>query len=102
MRRGRYSEAQLLRIATRKGDPDAGLTAVAELRRRLDVWEAAHVDEAVNAGWSWHRIAGSLAVPRQAAHARHAKRRQQAQGGLVVAGRARGVIRRARVEAARM
>ena len=50
MRRGRFSEAQLLRIATRKGDPDAGLTAVAELRRRLDVWEAAHVDEAVAAG----------------------------------------------------
>ena len=102
MRRGRYSEAQLLRIATRKGDPDAGLTAVAELRRRLDVWEAAHVDEAVNDGWSWQRIADSLGVTRQAAHARHAKRRQQAKGGLVVAGRARGVVRRAREEAARM
>jgi hypothetical protein len=102
MRRGRYSEAQLLRIATRKGEPDAGLTAVAELRRRLDVWEAAHVDEAVNDGWSWQRIADSLGVTRQAAHARHAKRRQQAKGGLVVAGRARGVVRRAREEAARM
>jgi hypothetical protein len=102
MRRGRFSEAQLLRIATRKGDPDAGLTAVAELRRRLDVWEAAHVDEAVNDGWSWQRIADSLGVTRQAAHARHAKRRQQAKGGLVVAGRARGVVRRAREEAVRM
>jgi Clp amino terminal domain, pathogenicity island component len=102
MRRGRYSEAQLLRIATRKGEPDAGLTAVAELRRRLDVWEATHVDEAVNNGWSWQRIADSLGVTRQAAHARHAKRREQAQGGLVVAGRARGVVRRAREEAARM
>src|SRR5215208_7261143 len=102
MSRGRYSEAQLLRIATRKGEPDAGLTAVAELRRRLDVWEAAHVDEAVNDGWSWQRIADSLGVTRQAAHARHAKRRQQVQGGLVVAGRARGVVRRAREEAARM
>jgi Clp amino terminal domain, pathogenicity island component len=102
MARGRYSETQLLRIATRRGDPDAGLTAVAELRRRLDVWEAAHVDEAVTAGWSWQRIADSLGVTRQAAHARHARRRQHARGGLVVAGRARGVVRRAREEAARM
>ena len=102
MRRARYSEAQLLRIATRQGDPDAGLTAVAELRRRLDVAEAALVDEAVSSGWSWQRIAGSLGVTRQAAHARHARRRQQARGGLVVAGRARGVVGRAREEAARM
>jgi Clp amino terminal domain, pathogenicity island component len=100
MSRPRYSEPQLLRIATRRGDPDAGLTAVAELRRRLEVWEAAHVDEAVSAGWSWRQIAESLGVTRQAAHARHAKRRDQ--GGLVVAGRARRVVRRAREEATRM
>jgi hypothetical protein len=86
--RARHSEAQLLRAATRLGDPDAGLTAVAELRRRLDVWEAAHVDEAVAAGWSWQRIAESLGVTKQAAHARHARRAQQSQEGLVVAGRA--------------
>src|SRR4051794_12655947 len=102
MRRGRYSEAQLLRIATRKGDPDAGLTAVAELRRRLDVWEAAHVDQAVAAGWSWQRIAGSLGVTKQAAHARHARRAQQSREGLVVAGRARRAVQRAREEAARL
>ena len=64
--------------------------------------EAAHVDEAVNDGWSWQRIADSLGVTRQAAHARHARRRRQAKGRLVVAGRARRVVRRAREEAARM
>jgi hypothetical protein len=98
----RHSEAQLLRTATRLGDPDAGLTAVAELRRRLDVWEAAHVDEAVAAGWSWQRVADSLGVTKQAAHARHARRAQQAQEGLVVAGRARRAVQRARTEAARL
>jgi hypothetical protein len=102
MSRGPHSEAQLLRIATRKGDPDAGLTAIAELRRRLDTWEAAHVDEAVAAGWSWQRVADSLGVTRQAAHARHARRSRQSQARLVVAGRARRVVRRAREEAARM
>src|SRR3954468_21825371 len=102
MSRGPHSEAQLLRIATRRGDPDAGLTAIAELRRRLETWEAAHVDEAVNAGWSWQRIADSLGVTRQAAHARHARRGRQARGRLVVAGRARRAVRRAREEASRM
>jgi Clp amino terminal domain, pathogenicity island component len=102
MSRGPHSEAQLLRIATRRGDPDAGLTAIAELRRRLETWEAAHVDEAVNAGWSWQRIADSLGVTRQAAHARHARRSRHAKGRLVVAGRARRAVRRAREEAARM
>jgi len=98
----RHTEAQLLRAATRLEDPDAGLTAIAELRRRLDTWEAAHVDEAVAGGWSWQRIAQSLGVTKQAAHARHATRSQRAQAGLVVAGRARRVVQRARDEAARL
>jgi hypothetical protein len=102
MSRGPHSETQLLRIATRRGDPDAGLTAIAELRRRLDTLEAAHVDEAIGAGWSWQRIADSLGVTRQAAHARHARRSRRAKGRLVVAGRARRAVRRANEEAARM
>ena len=102
MSAGRHSEGQLLRAVTRLGDPDAGLTAVADLRRRLDVWEAAHVDEAVAAGWSWQRIAHSLGVTKQAAHARHARRAQQSQEGLIVAGRARRAVQRARQEAARL
>src|SRR3954454_3054328 len=102
MSTARDSEGQLLRAATRLGDPDAGLTAVAELRRRLDVWEAAHVDEAAAAGWSWQRIAESLGVTKQAAHARHARRAQQVQEGLVAAGRARRAVQRAREEAAHL
>ncbi len=43
----RPSEQQLARAASRLGDPAAGLTAVRELRRRLDTLEAAHVDQAI-------------------------------------------------------
>jgi len=95
----RATEAQLLRAATRLGEPGAGLQAVAELRVRLDTFEAAHVDEAITGGWSWTRVAQALGVTKQAAHARHARRRR-VQQGLVVAGRARKVVQRARKEAA--
>ena len=98
----RHNEVQLLRTATRLGDPAGALTAIADLRRRLETWEAAHVDEAVAAGWSWQLIAESLGVTKQAAHARHARRTQRSQTGLVVAGRARRAVQRAREEAARM
>jgi len=102
MSAARNSEANLLRAATRLGEPSEALTAIAELRRRLDTWEAAHVDEAVAAGWSWQRIAESLGVTKQAAHARHARRAQRTQEGLVVAGRARRAVQRAREEATRL
>jgi hypothetical protein len=92
----------LLRVATRLGDPEAGLTAIADLRRRLETWEGAHVDEAVAAGWSWQRIAEALGVTKQAAHSRHAHRTQRSQMELVVAGRARSAVQRAREEAARL
>jgi hypothetical protein len=98
----RPSEQQLARAASRLGDPAAGLTAVCELRRRLDTLEAAHVDQAIEAGWSWRQVAESLGVTKQAAHARHARRTQRAQDGLVVAGRAREAVARAKAEAARM
>jgi hypothetical protein len=91
-----------LRVATRLGDPEAGLTAIADLRRRLATWEGAHVDEAVAAGWSWQRIAEALGVTKQAAHSRHARRAQRSQDELVVAGRARSAVQRAREEAARL
>src|SRR5215210_4706583 len=98
----RTSEQQLARAASRLGDPAAGLTAVRELRRRLDTLEAAHVDQAIEAGWSWRQVAESLGVTKQAAHARHARRTQRAQDGLVVAGRARRAVARAKAEAARL
>ena len=96
----RSTEAQLLRAAVRPGEPGTGLQAVAELRGRLDTLEAAHVDEAIASGWSWTRVAQALGVTKQAAHARHARRAKRVQDGLVVAGRARQVVQRARTEAA--
>ena len=98
----RPSEQQLARAASRLGDPEAGLTAVQELRRRLDTLEAAHVDQAIESGWSWRQVAETLGVTKQAAHARHARRTQRSQEGLVVAGRARQAVARAKVEAARL
>jgi hypothetical protein len=98
----RPSEQQLARAASRLGDPAAGLTAVRELRRRLDTLEAAHVDQAVEAGWSWRQVAEALGVTKQAAHARHARRSARAHNGLVVAGRARQAVVRAKAEAARL
>jgi hypothetical protein len=96
------SEQQLARAASRLGDPEAGLNAVRELRRRLDTLEAAHVDEAIEFGWSWRQVAEALGVTKQAAHARHSRRTQRSQDGLVVAGRAREAVARAKAEAARL
>jgi Clp amino terminal domain, pathogenicity island component len=100
--RMRPSEQQLARAASRLGDPEAGLTAIRELRQRLDTLEAAHVDQAIEAGWSWRQVAEALGVTKQAAHARHARRSQRRQQGLVVAGRARQAVARAKAEAARL
>ncbi len=102
MSEARPPESQLVRAAAQLGDPAAGLEAVAELRRRLTTLEAAHVDEAIAGGWSWQRVAAALGVTKQAAHARHARRAKRTQEGLVVAGRARQAVQRARLEAARL
>jgi len=101
MRRRRASDAQLVQRAVQLGDPDAALVAIAELRRRLDALEAAHVDDALRAGWSWQRIGMALGITRQAAHSRHARRRR-GDDRVAVAGRARIVLERARQEAARL
>src|ERR671925_1358106 len=101
MHRRRASDAQLVRRALKLGDPDAALMAIAELRRRLDALEAAHVDDALRAGWSWQRIGIALGITRQAAHSRHAARRRS-DDRVAVAGRARIVLERARQEAARL
>ena len=74
--------------------------AIAELRRRLDALEAAHVDDALGAGWSWQRIGMALGMTRQAAHSRHGRRRR-ADARVDITDRARVVIERARQEAAR-
>ena len=55
-------------------DPREGLEAVVALRRTLEALEAAQVENAFIAGWSWARIAEVLGVSKQAVHKKHAKR----------------------------
>ena len=55
-------------------DPQEGLEAVVALRRTLEALEAAQVENAFVAGWSWARIAEVLGVSKQAVHKKHAKR----------------------------
>ncbi|CAA9474278.1 MAG: hypothetical protein AVDCRST_MAG02-4341 [uncultured Rubrobacteraceae bacterium] len=55
-------------------DPREGLEAVVALRRTLEALEAAQVENAFVAGWSWARIAEVLGVSRQAVHKKHAGR----------------------------
>jgi FixJ family two-component response regulator len=51
-----------------------GLEAVVALRRMLEALEAAQVENAIVAGWSWAQIAEVLGVSKQAVHKKHAKR----------------------------
>jgi hypothetical protein len=55
-------------------DPREGLEAVVALRRMLEALEAAQVENAFVAGWSWAQIAEVLGVSKQAVHKKHAKR----------------------------
>jgi FixJ family two-component response regulator len=65
------------RTRTRVGgpeDPRGGLEAVVALRRMLEALEAAQVENAIVAGWTWAQIAEVLGVSKQAVHKKHAKR----------------------------
>jgi DNA-directed RNA polymerase specialized sigma24 family protein len=55
-------------------DPREGLEAVVALRRLLEALEAAQVENAFIAGWSWARIAEVLGVSKQAVHKKYAGR----------------------------
>ena len=55
-------------------DPREGLEAVVALRRTLEALEAAQVENAIVAGWSWARIAEVLGVSKQAVDKKHARR----------------------------
>jgi hypothetical protein len=56
-------------------DPADALAAVVALRRLADRLEAAAVDRAIDAGWTWAEVAEALDLTRQGAHKRHAARR---------------------------
>jgi DNA-directed RNA polymerase specialized sigma24 family protein len=65
------------KMTTRVGgsdDPREGLEAVVALRWTLEALEAAQVENAFVAGWSWAKIAEVLGVSKQAVHKKHAKR----------------------------
>jgi predicted transcriptional regulator len=64
-------------------DPGEGLAAVVALRALAARLEAAEVEHAIRAGWTWSRIAEALGVTRQAVHKKYAKRiaAAQTQGG---------------------
>jgi DNA-directed RNA polymerase specialized sigma24 family protein len=65
------------RTRTRIGGPEEpreALEAVVALRRTLEALEAAQVENAVVAGWSWAQIAEVLGVSKQAVHKKQAKR----------------------------
>ena len=55
-------------------DPREGLEGVVALRRMLEALEAAQVENAFIAGWSWAQIAEVLGVSKQAVHKKHARR----------------------------
>ena len=55
-------------------DPREGLEAVVALRRTREALEAAQVENAFVAGWSWAQIAEVLGVSKQAVHKKHARR----------------------------
>ena len=50
------------------------MEAVVALRRTLEALEAAQVENAIVAGWTWAQIAEVLGVSKQAVHKKHAKR----------------------------
>ena len=71
-------------------DPVAGLRAIRGLRELTERLEALQVANARDQGWSWQEIAAQLGVTRQAAHKKHARRRQPG-SGPVATGRAGSV-----------
>lgn len=99
------SIVELADIAGRRDQPGRALSAIVELRDRLDELEEFQVDNAREQGWSWSEIAFPLRVTRQAAHHKHAKRLEDArrgrgEGRLVLSVEARRCVVRARREAA--
>jgi hypothetical protein len=71
-------------------DPREGLEAVVALRRTLEALEAAQVENAFVAGWSWARIAEVLGVSKQAVHKKHARRIRERYPGTSPGRKGRG------------
>jgi DNA-directed RNA polymerase specialized sigma24 family protein len=65
-------EAKDLAVQVASEDPEAGLRAVAALRRLLERLERIHVENARRSGHSWQEIADGLGVSKQAVHKKYA------------------------------
>src|SRR2546421_11643496 len=65
-------EAKDLAVQVASEDPEAGLRAVAALRRLLERIERIHVANARKRGASWQDIADELGVSKQAVHKKYA------------------------------
>ncbi|NUT33206.1 MAG: RNA polymerase subunit sigma-70 [Hamadaea sp.] len=65
-----------LASAAQGADPDAGLRAVARLRRLVEQLEAEQVAAARRAGWSWRDIAVRLGVTKQTVHRKYHRDRE--------------------------
>jgi hypothetical protein len=98
------SVVDLARIAAERAQPGHALSAIVELRRRLDELEEYQVENARSQGWSWSEIAQPLGVTRQAIHRKYANRldasaEERRRGRMVVGAAARRAVVRARREA---
>ena len=60
--------------AATSAEPALGLPAVAALRQLVEQLEAAQVQQARQAGWSWQDIAGCLGVTKQTVHRKYRSR----------------------------
>jgi ClpA/ClpB-like protein len=99
------SVIELAGIAAQREQPGPALSAIAELRGRLEELEEFQVENAREQGWSWSEIARPLRVTRQAVHRKYANRLAGTGGGaredrMVVSAEARRCVVRARREAA--
>lgn len=70
-------DAKDLAIQVASDDPEAGLRAVAALRRLLERVERIHVANARKRGASWQDIADELGVSKQAVHKKYAGKSQR-------------------------
>ena len=98
------SVVDLAGLAAQDEQPGQALSAIAELRVRLDELEDVQVENARRLGWSWSEIAQPLGISRQAVHHKHATRILDGdlpgRRGRMTLGDVRRCMARARREAA--
>jgi hypothetical protein len=97
------SVVDLAALAVQDEQLGQALSAIAELRDRLDELEDVQVENARRLGWSWSEIARPLGISRQAVHHKHATRVLDGDPGRrdrMTMGDVRRCLARARREAA--